>query len=455
VKTLLFLIITALLPLGFSYIKENNKKFRKGVALYDIESEVSSGIYTGKLRNAYNPLDEAYKITDKLNELAHSSKPDPQINNMPVLSLYIDPRDLTSLDRGILENGEKKGRLWERAAFVKLIDSGKEIYSDYVGVRVHGGSSRSKKVKLKSFRIYARKKYQSDPFPKELNLNLGNHGSIRRLVVRRDTHLHFANELSFYLINKLGGIAPKSKQVSFYLNGEFQGFHLLHEHLSEEQLVHYVGHKDFMIAKLKGDKKIDARLQYVDLRAKMEHSPDMNFDYASKLVDMDSVMSSLLVIMYTGMSDWAQGVYVKDLKSQKSWRLVSWDFDRAFFPVKGESYEGAITNSYEIKSVALAMDIKKGTIRWSIFNRLLRGDKRFKEYFSVLVDKLFDEIIPSHEFQNLLSGLKKRSGIGDKTFQMRTDLKHIKDFMNHRKRVFCDDLLRLVKLNPTTCKSDL
>lgn len=450
-KTLLFLLITALLPLTFSYLKENNKKFRKGVALYNVESEVSSGIYTGKLRDAYDPLDKAYKITDKLKQLADTSKADAVISNMPVLSLYIDPNDLTSIDRGILENGEKKGRLWERAAFVKLIDSGREIYSDYVGVRVHGGSSRSKKVKLKSYRLYARKKYQSSPFPDELNLNLGDKGSIRKLVIRRDTHMHFANEISFYLINKLGGIAPKSKQVSFYLNGEFQGFHLLHEHLSQEQLVHYVGHKDFMLAKLKGDKKLDARLQYIDLRAKMEHSPKISFDYASKLVDMDSVMSSLLVIMYTGMSDWAQGVYIKDLKNQTPWQLISWDFDRAFYPVRGESYEGTIANSYEMKSVSLGMDIKKGTVRWSIFNRLIHKDKKFREYFSELVDKFFDEVISGHEFKALLSNLRERSGDGEKTHKMQDNLRGVESFIDHRKSIFCRDLLDLIKLKPSTC----
>lgn len=452
-KTLAFLIATAVLPFAFSYLKHNSKDFRKGVDLYIAESEVSTGIYTGKIREVYDPLDEAYKVSEELIQLAKSSTTDSVINDMPVVSLYVDPVDLTGEDRGILKNGEKKGRLWERAAYVKISDANKILYSDYVGVRLHGGSSRSSKVSLKSYRLYARKKYGSEPFPTELNLNLGEKGKIRRLVVRRDTSLHFANELSFFLINKLGGITPKSKQVSFYINGEFQGFHLLHEHLSEEQLLHFIGHKDFSLAKLKGDKKLEARLQYVNLRAKMEHSSKMSFDYASELVDMDSAMSSLIIIMYTGTTDWAQGTFIKDLKAKTPWRLISWDFDRAFYPVRGQSYEGVLEHDYNMKSVALGMDMKKGTVRWSIFNRLIKKDEKFREYFSKLVDKLFDDVIAGKEFKSLILEFRNRAGEDEMTAKMRVDLKRIEKFIQHRKEVFCKDLLRLVKLKPKTCES--
>jgi len=450
-KTLGFLILTASLPFAFSYLKENNKDFRKGVALYNAESEVSTGIYTGKIRDVYDPLDESYKVTSKLTEMSKQASIPEQINDMPVVNLYVDPLDLEGKDRGIFSHGQKKGRLWERASYVEIFDNSNQIYADFVGVRIHGGSSRLPSVKLKSFRLYARKKYGSHPFDLGFDLNLGEQFPIRRLVVRRDTHLHFANEISFFIINQLSGIAPKSKQVSFYLNNEFIGFHLLHEHLSEEQLAGYFGHKDFLVAKLKGDKSLQARLQYIDLRTRMEHSESMSYDYVASKVDMDSVMSSLITIMYTGMTDWAQGTFIKDLKNKGLWRLISWDFDRAFHPVKGQSFDGELENNFEMKSIALGMDMKKGTIRWSIFNRLIHTDKKFRRYFSSLTDKLFDEVLAGEKFQNLILSLEKRSHGGEKTRKMRSDLVTIKSFIRSRKEVFCQDLLKHVNLVPKTC----
>lgn len=436
---------------AFFYLKKNDKKFRLGVEALIAESEESSGIYTGKIREVYDPLDQAYIKTDKLKQLIKESRPDPQINDLPTVSLYVDPIDLLGRERGIFHNGKKRGRLWERAAFVKIIENDKLLYADDVGIRIHGGSSRSHKVSLKSFRIYARKKYKSKPFPKNFDLSLGHKGQIRRLVIRRDTILHFANEISYFLINSLGGIAPKSKQVSFYLNGEFQGFHILYEHLSPEQLVNFIGHPDFALAKMKGDKKIEDRLSYLDLRSKLESSSEMDFAYAKDSVDIDSVMSSLLVIMYTGMSDWAQGTYIKDLRKKDQWRLISWDFDRAFYPVKGESYDDQLNHDYEVKSIALGMDMKKGTVRWSIFNRLIKDDKQFRTYFSGLVNKLFDQVLVGQDFKKLIETLEQRSRGGKETQQMREDLTRIQDFMKNRKKIFCQDLKRLVKLTPTTC----
>lgn len=451
-KTFGFLLVTAALPFAFFYLKQNNKDFQKGVALYNAESEVSSGIYTGQIRDVYNPLDQAYQVTEQLRKIVNSRSSVKSYGEMPSLSLYLDPVDLDSSDRGIRANGGKTGRLWERAGFVEIIDNGKPVYQDYAGVRLHGGSSRSSQVKLKSYRLYARKSYESDVFPSKFNISFSEKNPIRRLVIRRDTHIHFANEISFFLINQLGGLAPKSKQITFYLNEEFQGFHLLHEHLSEEQLSGLVGHKDFLLAKLKGDKNLNERLQYLSLRTKMEMSPEINFDYVEKLVDMDSTMSSLLVIMYTGMSDWAQGTYIKDLKEKSPWKLISWDFDRAFYPVRGESYEGVLRNPFEMKSVALGIDMKKGTVRWSIFNRLIVRDKKFRTYFSELVDKLFDDVLGGSDFISLLSGLRARANSTTGVSSMSKDLDDIENFIKYRKEVFCRDLLKLVKLSPKTCK---
>src|SRR5690606_10743152 len=116
------------------------------------QSEKSSDFYTGQLGLVYNPLDKAYVVTDELKELIkkESTLDFSRYQQWPVISIWVNPEDLYSKDRGILENFEKRGGLWERASFVTYYENGEKNFSSYAGLRLHGGDSRLKKYKEKS-----------------------------------------------------------------------------------------------------------------------------------------------------------------------------------------------------------------------------------------------------------------------------------------------------------------
>lgn len=449
-KTFLFLlliILCGLIPYGL----KQNKKYHKALNVFYAQSEDAQSIYTGKVRDVFDPLDEAYQVSDELKVLLkNKGEVDYNSSVWPVLSLWIDPNDLNSIERGIITHGYKKGRLWERAGYIDYYENNKKVFSSFSGIRQHGGTSRNPTKKLKSFRAYLKEKYDKSEFLPSSGLTLREGTKIKRLVIRRDTHLHFGNAISFFLINSLGGFAPNIRHVNFLLNGKHYAYHTMTEHLSTEQLKFYWGHEDFAFAKIKGDQDIKSRVLYNDLRDRFELSPNISFDYVDKQIDMNSIMASLLVIMYTGNTDWAQGIYTKDLKNNSKWKFISWDFDRAFYPVKGESTRKGMKHDYEMQSVSLGMDMKKGKIRWSVFNRLIHDDKKFRDYFSELVNHLFEDVIKSDAFKSYMNNLEKLA-VSSSSKKMKSDIKKINEFFHNRKKVFCMDLKARVNLIPRTC----
>jgi hypothetical protein len=451
-KTIGFFVLIALCGLVPTLLGQN-KKYKKALDIYYAQSENAQPVYTGKVRDVFDPLDDAYKVSKELEDTIINKRPSftEDSSSWPILSLWIDPQDLNSEERGIVTHGHKKGRLWERAGFVDYYKDNQRVFESFTGVRQHGGTSRNTSQTLKSFRLYFKKKYGESEFYQGENLSLGSKAKIKRLVVKRDIHLHFGNAISFFLINSLGGLAPNVEVIKFYINGKFYAYQMLTEHLSEEQLKYYWGHNDFYFSKIKGDQDIQSLVLYKKLRAQMESSSEMSFDYVTRLVDIDSVMASLLVIMYTGTTDWAQGLYTKEMEKDSKWKLISWDFDRAFYPVKNESFRQGMSHDYEMKSVGLGIDMKKGQVRWSIFNRLIQNDKKFREYFSKLVDKLFSKVLVGEEFQKFMNKVQ-RLVLADKDPKMTKDLVKIKEFIKYRKAVFCADLLDRVNLKPKSCQ---
>ncbi len=449
IKTFLFLSLLIGLPVLFGEMKKD-KKFKKGIEAYQAESENAREIYTGKIRDVYDPLDEAYIVTNELKELKETSKIDiSKYKSWPVISVWANPKDLYSSERGIITNGYKTGRLWERASFVRFYLRGEKVYESYAGLRQHGGTSRAPNSKHRSFRLYFRKKYGEKSFIKNLKISQKEGSPIKRLVIRKDLHYSFGNDLAFYLIRSLGGDAPYSRHVAFFLNGKLFGYHTITEHISPEQLKYMYGHEDFAFAKVKGKKDLKSRLLYLDIRDKLERKKDLDFDYVNSVVDMDSMMSSLLTIMFTGNTDWSQGAYIKDLKRKKAkWKIISWDFDRVAHPVRKSKRPG-MKHNYEMKSLSIGMDQKKGKIRWSIFNRLIHKDQKFRVYFKNLVDKLIIKV-KSESFKKQLEFYQALAD-ESKDKKVLNSIMVLKEFFQNRTKVFCQDLKRRVSLVPDQC----
>lgn len=320
-QTLSFFVLIALLSAAPSF----HKKLKRGKDVIQGEGENARWLYTGKTRDVYDPLDNAYMVTDTLNEMILREKEMDfsKYQILPVVSVWIDPEDLHDEGRGIFTNPLKKGRLWERASYISYYEKGEKKFSSFAGVRVHGGSSRRNEIK--SFRFNFRKKYGESHFLTE-NLNT------RSIIVRRESPYIFSNDFSYEAIRKAGGLAPKIQYAAVYLNGDFyQNLHIV-EHQNSGQLSKKLQNKRIVYYKLKGNNKSRDRLLYESAIHKVKTlKGEKLVNYVKKEFDLDNLLPWYLMVTYLGMHDWVQGIWFKELDIENpKWKLIAWDFDTAF-----------------------------------------------------------------------------------------------------------------------------
>lgn len=446
-----FALLIALIG-GSIYVRDYSK-YKRSVKILVDESENAREVYTGKIKPVYDPIDQAFKIKEFIKTPSDKHIKLGRFNVWPILSIWVDPDDLYSSKRGIVhpDNTFKKGRLWERAAFLRYFKNNQPIFTSYVGLRQHGNGSRKVKVNQKNFRVYFRGKYGEKSFSVEPTLTYKEGSLLKRLVIRKESGINFRNDFYSYLLNRLGGIASKFTHVAFYLNGEFYGHYTMTEHLSFDQFKHSVGHDNFIFAKLRGDMTSRDHMLLDRLRFKLEKYPDEEFDFSfvDQRVDLNSIVGNVLMVMYGGNGDWLQGMYLKDLESNGKWKYIAWDFDTTF----SQNYFNRSSKGKEdflAKSVELVTRKKKGKIPWSVFNRLIYKDKEFREYFSSKVDQL-NKILNDSDTIEKLDMYEKLAKDSDSPEVMLKNLEALRLFIVKRKGVFCKDLKAHLNLVPNSC----
>lgn len=449
-KTFLFFLVIAAL----CYIPFLNEKIKEGKEEILKESENARALYTGKTRAVYDPLDEAYVVTSKLKELINkeSTLDFKKFKNLPVVSLWIDPNDLYSDERGIFKNYEKRGRLWERPIFISYYEKGEKKFSSFAGARLHGDASR--KAPNKSLRLHFRENYGEDSFYKEANIGFKEGSPIKRLLLRRDANLHFSNDLNFEIVKKLGGIAPKLMYVAVYLNGEFYQFMQMMEQLHEDQLKYFYGHERFLFYKLKGgDNPTRDRLLYEDAITRIRKTPpERVYKDFQKMFDIDNITANLLTLMYSGTFDWAQGIWIKNQKEKDpKWKLISWDFDLSFL-VAQKSTDNLNIKPWQIESFRIIMEQHDASLRHLFFKRLIHDAPEYKEYFVQKVDKMFREDLTEEFFAKLFKKYRKLALEVPENEKLLKDISYLEEFVKRRKEVFCTQMERAIQVIPEVCR---
>lgn len=448
-NALAFTFVLSSIVAGHYYLK-THEEYRKKLRLYYNESENAREMYTGKIKPVYNPLDKAFSISPRLRELVKNKIEIGQFSQWNVMSLWIDPSDLYDIDKGLFKNSSKGGRLWERAAYLRYYKDQKVQFESYVGVREHGNSSRRMPPERKNFRIYFRDKYGKKVFKEEPHITQKPGAGVKRMVLKRELNINFHNDLSSYILRSLGGVGSTFEHTALFINGKFHGLYTFTEHLSFDQFKRSVGHDRFLFAKLRGNRSIEENLLHENLRFKLEKLPNLDFETVDRLFDLDSAVASLLTMMYTGNGDWYQGVFFKDLTDdQNKWKYIPWDFDASFRSSIFNTYEKAVKN-YEVRSVDLAIEKKRGKILWSIFNRLIFDDEKFRDFFSRKVDLLF-QIMESEETKEKLQEYRRLASGIDNKLKLNYSIDNLETFIENRNRVLCRDLKKWVDLTPNRC----
>ena len=266
-------------------------------------------------------------------------KPDQFRNGWPLIAINVGEEDLTGLKWGIYVHYLSHGREGERPSSLAYYVDGKRIFASQAGLRLHGGMSRFP-GQTHSFRLHFREEYGATEF-KRGTLFGPECEPIRRLVVHADwpPAYPFAGLLAFDMVERIGGVVPRTQPVLLVLNGQLQtNLYFLSEHVGRAAWANRVGHNDFLMYIMKADHETKSFRAFGDFHHWVLKTPEpLDLAEVEDKANLDSVSAWALAIAYGGTTDEMQGAALMDLRADKPrWSWINWDLDHSFWDVYGD-----------------------------------------------------------------------------------------------------------------------
>lgn len=251
-----------------------------------------------------------------------------------VLALALDPCRFDRLNR----NRWERGRRWEQTGWVAFYDRGELLFTSAVGVRVHGGRSRSRGPM--EVRLYFRESYGEPGFPAAF---IGNEPAapISRLVVRHEERLDrklgvtapWISPISFDVARRVGGVAAGTRPVLYTLNGGKPLPYVLVPHIGDDFFRRRFGHEDFELVRGKDREDKAGMLWARRERERLRRTDAAGAASVSSTYDLESFTTWFLPILFCEVGDTFQAVLARDRHSQVlggRWFLIHWDMDQSF-----------------------------------------------------------------------------------------------------------------------------
>ncbi len=276
--------------------------------------------------------------------------------SIPIVSLVTDPHNLFDYDYGIYVLGRKfderpnpgatpglgtqanytmRGDEWERPASFELFEpDGSRPLAQDIGIRMHGGGSRS--FQQKSFRLYSRSEYGTSRFryqifpEKELDnynrLILRNSGQDWMKTMLRDGFMQ-------NLVNHLPFETMAFRPALLFLNGEFWGIANIRERYDKHYLSIKYGISDSRIDYLTGNRGLvegsaahyNAMLNYITSGGVVQ---PQRFEYIKTQMDTESFMYYNLANIYFNNRDWPHN------------NIDFWRYQSPYNPAAGPGRDG-------------------------------------------------------------------------------------------------------------------
>ena len=299
-------------------------------------------------------------------------------SGVPILSLTLDDADLNDPAKGLLPNKREHGKEWEREGSVSYFDGGKLLFASGVGVRIHGGSSRITAPRP-GFRLYFRRRYGPRELPPGV-LFSPSAQPVRRIVVhddvRRDGKVdwHFANPLAYDIARAIGAVAPETKPVRFFLNGEYYGPFVVTERFDERFFAAHWGYDDILLSQEEMNK----------LWEWVRTTRPLTMATVSQYVNIDNLTRWFVAVAFAATRDAYQGPgqFLDRTKTSGGWFWVNWDMDQSFRDWDHDSYQ------YLLERVA---ERRRGRNpaepRSVILSQLIAEDPQYRDYLKRVVQK--------------------------------------------------------------------
>lgn len=247
-------------------------------------------------------------------------------------------------------NYTQKGREWERGAAVQFFEDGELQCAQDIGIRIHGGATRS--YTQKSINVYARKDYGAPKFEYDLfsgnvlnktdNVPITGFDSfILRNGGNDAMYTRFRDKLIQSLVSDRQFLTQGMEPCILFINGEYWGHCEITEKLDAAFVkAHYgVPKKDICIVKRDaldtGSEETYA--QWEELREwikKTDFSDEAAYEKLCGLVDMQGFMDYISTELYIDNYDWgapnsamwrAQTIDESNPYADGKWRFILFD----------------------------------------------------------------------------------------------------------------------------------
>jgi len=262
---------------------------------------------------------------------------------LPSLSLVSAPEDLWDASRGIYANPQERGEEWERPISAEFFENGKRVFQVDVGLRIHGGISRS--FAKKAFRLHFSRDYGPDRlwypiFPDRERtsydkLVLGNAASDSFLDPKPDYAENWTllrDALANRLYEEMGAPSIGQRPVKLYLNGDPWGIYWLKERIDDAFLEEHYGYHEADLIKHETLQSVkEGDLNHWNQTNAFFESADFSrpeaYEQAQALVDVDNLIDHYLVEMWATNFDWPfnNNYQFRPRVPNGRWRWIAWD----------------------------------------------------------------------------------------------------------------------------------
>ena len=252
-------------------------------------------------------------------------------DNMPIISMVVDPSDLFDYEKGIYttgkiyDEGEKigypetypanynqKGIEWEREADFTYFEADKSFsFNQSIGIRIHGGWSRA--FNQKSFNLYARSEYSGkDTFEKPFFDTARLKTCMLRSGGYRDTYsTKIRDGMNQTLSKNEAFMTQDNYPCILFLNGEYWGIYYLQERFTDSYVEEHYGIDNDNVIIVKNDVLDEGNPEDMLLYEELinffnnnDFSLNLNYQKVSKYIDVEEFASYMATELYIGNADW-------------------------------------------------------------------------------------------------------------------------------------------------------
>lgn len=266
-------------------------------------------------------------------------------DNLPAVSLVLEPDDLWSTDHGIYVRGHYaesefpyKGanywQNWEKSASVSLFEKDGTGFSSPCGIKIFGAFSRA--LAVKAFSCFFRDAYGAS----ELHYPIyGEEGldTYESFVLRASGQDVFTTRMRDTLITSLAGEATnipvqKYRPVILYLNGEYWGVYYIREKISENYVAgNYNVSADTVVLTDRNGFFCPEYMELYNYAITHNLADPEHYARVSEMMDIDEYIDYIVAQMCIGNSDNGNAKFFR--YEGGKWTWILFDTDLAFHNV--------------------------------------------------------------------------------------------------------------------------